>query len=88
MSATLLLAYTDDESRRFFWIIPCLYMSETVVYFPFLATPFDAAVLMHLVFLSLIQEASMSAKEGKQRVVTADSIRKASEVSMPTSFDI
>ena len=58
-------------------------MSETVVYVPFLATPFVAAVLMHLVFHSLIQEASMSAKKGKRRVVTADSIREASEVSMP-----
>ena len=51
-----------------------------------LATSFNAAVLMHLVIYSLIQEASMFSKKEDRRVITADSIREASEVGMPTSF--
>lgn len=56
-------------------------------YFPTF-TSFNAAVLINLVFYSLIQEASMHIKNRNRRRITADSIREASEVGMQCDFDV
>ena len=43
---------------------------------------------MHCAIHSLVREASMCSKKGKQKGITADSIRQVTEVGMQCDLDV